>query len=55
MASGNAAQSAGQHAESASGNTGTGQAGGSGLLSVEATAALARYQRALARAPLNAR
>jgi len=54
MTSGNVAQSPGQQTESASGNTGTGQSGGSGVLSVELTAALARYQRALARAPLAA-
>ena len=54
MTSGNAAQSPNQHTESASGNMGTGQAGGLGLLSVELTAALTRYQRALSRAPLAA-
>jgi len=54
MTSGNAAQSPGRRTESASGNTVAVQDGGSGVLSVEATAALARYQRALARAPLAA-
>jgi len=50
----NTAQPPGQQTESASGNTSTGQADDSVLLSVKVTAALARYQRTLARAPLAA-
>ena len=53
-ASGNAAQSPNQHTESTSGNNVAVQAGSSAVLSVELTAAPARYQRALARAPLAA-
>ncbi len=54
MTSGNAAQSPVRHTEPASGITVAVQAGSSAVLSVELTAALARYQRALARAPLAA-
>ena len=54
MGSGNTPRPPGQSAESASGNTAAVEAGGSGMLSVELAAALARYQRALARAPLAA-
>jgi len=52
MGSGNTPRPPGQSAEPASGNTAAVEAGGSGMLSVELTAALARYQRTLARAPL---
>jgi len=47
MGSGNTPRPPGQSAESASGNTAAVEAGGSGMLSVELAAALARYQRAL--------
>jgi len=54
MTSGNTRQRSGQHTESASGNTAVARGAGPDVLSVEATAALARYQRTLARAPLAA-
>jgi len=54
MASGNQAQLPGEQAESTSGNTESVSVDASGgMLSVELTAALARYQRALAPAPLS--
>lgn len=54
MASGNTAAEPTQRSESASGNTARRGGDGAPLLSVELTAELARYQRALAAAPLAA-
>ena len=56
MASGNQVQATHEPAESTSGNTARGgeREPRAAMLSVEATAAMARYQRALAAAPLSA-